>query len=222
MDRDRVKAFSEKVFASMAGAMTAGMAYVGVKTGLFSAMAGAGSMSAAGIVEKTGLQARYVEEWLKGMTTAGYLEHDPATDHYALPEELAYLLASGGTDHFMGGLFLVVPVQLRAAPQVADAFRTGGGVPFEAYGPDLVEAIDLMSAGIYEQRFASHRLGKMPDVVKRLEGGGRVLDVAADQAAWAGRSPGLSRSARSLDWTRTQPRSSEPAPLLAARNGSGS
>jgi hypothetical protein len=55
----------------MAGAMTAGMAYVGVKTGLFSAMAGAGSMSAAEIVAKTGLQARYVEEWLKGMTTAG-------------------------------------------------------------------------------------------------------------------------------------------------------
>lgn len=50
-------------------------------------------------------------------------------------------------------------------------------MPFEAYGPEMVEAIDLMSAGIYEQRFASHWLGKMPDVVKRLEGGGRVLDV---------------------------------------------
>jgi hypothetical protein len=45
MDRDLVKAYSDKVFASMAGAMTAGMAYVGVKTGLFSAMAGAGPMS---------------------------------------------------------------------------------------------------------------------------------------------------------------------------------
>ena len=50
----------------MAGAMTAGMGYVGVKAGLSSAMAGAGSMSAAEIVVKTGLQARYVEEWLKG------------------------------------------------------------------------------------------------------------------------------------------------------------
>jgi len=177
MDRDKIKACSDKVFSTMAGAMAAGMAYVGVKTGLFSAMAGAGPMAAAEIAAKTGLNARYVEEWLKGMTTAGYLEHDPEADRYVLPDELAYLLASEGTDHFMGGLFLVAPVLLRMAPQVAEAFRTGGGVPFDAYGPDLVEAIDLMSAGIYEQRFASHWLGKMPDVVKRLEGGGRVLDV---------------------------------------------
>jgi hypothetical protein len=177
MDRDKIKAYSDKVFASMAGAMTAGMVYLGVKTGLFSAMAGAAPMSTADVVAKTGLNARYVEEWLKGMATAGYLEHDPTSDRYVLPEELAYLLASEGTDHFMGGLFLVAPVLLRVAPQVAEAFRAGGGVPFEAYGPDMVEAIDLMSAGIYEQRFASQWLGKMPDVVKRLEGGGRVLDV---------------------------------------------
>jgi hypothetical protein len=177
MDRDQVKAYSDKVFASMAGAMTAGMAYVGVKTGLFSAMAGAGPMSAAEIVEKTGLNARYVEEWLKGITTAGYLEHDPATDRYVLHEELAYLLASEGTDHFMGGLFLVAPILLRVAPQVAAAFRAAGGVPFEAYGSDMVEAIDLMSAGIYEQRFASQWLGKMPDVVKRLERAGCWLRI---------------------------------------------
>ena len=171
MDRDKIRANSDKVFATMAGAMIAGMAYVGVKTGLFSAMAGAGPMSAAEIVAKTGLNARYVEEWLKGITTAGFLEHDPESDRYLLTDEFAYLLASEGTDHFMGGLFLVAPVLLRAAPQVAEAFRAGGGVPFEAYGPEMVEAIDLMSAGIYEQRFASQWLGKMPDVVKRLEGG---------------------------------------------------
>ena len=177
MDRDRVKAFSEKVFASMAGAMAAGMAYVGVKVGLFAAMASEGPMSAAEVATKTGLHTRYVEEWLKGMTAAGYLEHDPAADRYMLPDELAYLLASEGTDHFMGGLFHAVPVLLRFAPQVAEAFRTGGGVPFDAYGPDMVEAVDLMSAGLYEQRFASTWLDKLPDVVKRLEDGGRVLDV---------------------------------------------
>jgi len=177
MDRDRIKGFADKAFASMAGAMAAGMAYVGVRTGLFAAMAGQGPMTAAEVVTKTGLHARYVEEWLKGMTTAGYLEHDPAADRYMLPDEHAYLLASEGTDHFMGGLFHVVPVLLRVAPQVAEAFRTGGGVPFEAYGPDMVEAIDMMSAGLYEQRFASMWLGKLPDVVKRLEDGGRVLDV---------------------------------------------
>lgn len=169
--------FADKAFGSIAGAMAAGMAYVGVKTGLCAAMAGEGPMSAAEVVTKTGLHTRYVEEWLNGMTTAGYLEHDPVADRYMLPEELAYLLASEGTDHSMGGLFHAVPVMLWVAPQVAEAFRTGGGVPFEAFGSNLVEAVDPMSAGQYEQRFASHWLGKLPGVVRRLEDGGRVLDV---------------------------------------------
>ena len=33
MDRDKVKNFADKVFGDMAGAMTAGMGYVGVRPG---------------------------------------------------------------------------------------------------------------------------------------------------------------------------------------------
>ena len=62
-------------------------------------------MQASEVVDATGLQARYVEEWLKGMTASGYLEYNDGADTYLLPEEHAFLLASEGTDHFMGGLF---------------------------------------------------------------------------------------------------------------------
>ena len=42
MDKDKVKAFADKVFTDMAGAMAAGMGYVGTRTGLFRVMAGKG------------------------------------------------------------------------------------------------------------------------------------------------------------------------------------
>lgn len=177
MDKERVKAFVEKVFGDMAGAMTSGLGFIGVKTGLFRAMAGKGPLSAAQIVALTRLQPRYVEEWLKGMTCAGYLEHDPSADTYALPEEHAYLLASDGTDHYMGGLFLMAPPLLRVAPQVAEAFAKGGGVPFEEYGDDGIAALDLVNRGQYENRLASQWLQALPDVVRRLESGGRMLDL---------------------------------------------
>ena len=48
MDKDKVKTFADKVFADMAGAMTAGMGYVGTKTGLFRSMAGKGPMHVDG------------------------------------------------------------------------------------------------------------------------------------------------------------------------------
>jgi hypothetical protein len=78
MDKDKIKSFADKVFADMAGAMTAGMGYLGTKTGLFRVMAGKGPLRAEEVARQSGLQTRYVEEWLKGMTCAKYLEYDPA------------------------------------------------------------------------------------------------------------------------------------------------
>lgn len=176
MDKERIKAFTGKVFGDMAGAMSAGMAYVGVKTGLFRAMAGKGPMTAAALVAATGLQARYVEEWLRGMASGGYLDHDAANDTYALPDEHAFMVASDETDHFMGGLFCMVPVLMRAAPKVAEAFRTGGGVRFEEFGREGIEALDLLNRGQYEQRFASHWLKALPEATAKLEAGARALD----------------------------------------------
>lgn len=176
-DKERVKTFVEKVFGDMAGAMTSGLGFVGVKTGLFRAMAGKGPMTPDQVVDLTKLQPRYVEEWLKGMACAGYLEHDAAANTYDLPEEHAYLLASDGTDHYMGGLFCMAPVLLRVAPKVVEAFQKGGGVPFEDYGADGIEALDLVNRGQYEHRLAAHWLKSLPDLVQRLESGGRALDL---------------------------------------------
>ncbi len=176
MNKDKVKGFVDKVYGDMAGAMTVAMAYVGTKTGLFRAMAEKGPLRPPDVVAITGLHPRYVEEWLSGMAAAGYLEYDPAQQTFRLPDEHAFLLASEGTDHFMGGLFCFAPVLFAAAPKVADAFRTGGGVRFADFGPDCTVALDLMNGGQYEQRLCGYWLAKLPQVLERLQGGGRVLD----------------------------------------------
>ena len=161
----------------MAGAMAAGMAYVGVKTGLFRAMASGKAMTAGDVANISGLTPRYVEEWLKGMVAAGYLDYDAAAQTYTLPEEHAYFLASDDTDHFLGGLFAMVPPLMRVAPDVARAFAEGGGVRFEHFGPDCVSALDLINRGMYESRFTDYWLKSLPEAAARLAAGGRALDV---------------------------------------------
>ncbi len=177
MDRERAKQAADKLFRDMAGAMTAGMVYVGTRTGLFRAMHGKGPMRLDDVVRASGLQPRYVEEWLKGMAAAGYLAYDPAAESYTLSDEHAYFLASEGTDHFAGGMFEMVPVLMRVAPKVAQAFRAGGGVPFEEFGPDCVTALDLINRGMYEHRFTDYWLKPLPEVIAKLQAGGRMLDV---------------------------------------------
>jgi 2-polyprenyl-3-methyl-5-hydroxy-6-metoxy-1,4-benzoquinol methylase len=186
VDRQKAKEALDQVFRDMAGAMTAGMVHVGVKTGLFRAMANRGAMSAEAVIKASKLQPRYVEEWLKGMVASGYLAYDPAAHTYTLSEEHAYFLASDDTDHFVGGLFAMVPPLLRVAPQVAKAFAEGGGVQFEHFGPDCVSALDLINRGQYESRFADYWLKSLPDTAARLAAGGRALDVGCGSGAVCG------------------------------------
>jgi len=174
MDKERQKQAIDRVLRDMAGAMTAGLAFVGTRTGLFRAMAGKGAMTLDDVVKASGLQRRYVEEWLKGMTSAGYLDYQD--DKYTLPDEMAYFVAGDGTDHFVGGMWEMVPVMARVAPKVAEAFRKGGGVPFEEFGPDCVHALDLINRGQYEERLASYWLKSLPEVLAKLQSGGRALD----------------------------------------------
>lgn len=177
VDKDKAKQALDKVFRDMAGAMAAGMVYVGVKAGLWRAMAGKGPLAAAEVVRLSKLQPRYVEEWLKGMAAAGYLDYEPKAGTFSLSEEHAYFLASDDSDHFVGGLFAMVPPLLRIAPDVARAFAEGGGVRFEDFGPECVSALDLINRGQYEARFADYWLKSVPDVVEKLRAGGRALDV---------------------------------------------
>jgi 2-polyprenyl-3-methyl-5-hydroxy-6-metoxy-1,4-benzoquinol methylase len=181
--RARAKAALDQVFRDMAGAMAAGMVHVGVRTGLFKSMSGKGPMTVQQVVDDSKLKKRYVEEWLRGMVSAGYLSYDPAAHTYALSEEHAYFLASDDTDHFVGGLFAMVPPLMRVAPQVEKAFSQGGGVQFGDFGADCVQALDLINRGQYEARFADYWLKSMPDVAARLGAGGRALDVGCGSGA---------------------------------------
>jgi len=177
MDKDKVRAFTQKCFQDMAGAMTAGLAYVGTRTGLFRAMAHRGPMTLEAVVQASGLEPRYVDEWLKGMVSAGYLDFDPELGSYELPDEHAFLLASDGTDHFAGGLFFMAPTLLAAAPKVADAFAAGGGVEFPDYGAEGRQALDLINRGNYQHRLVNYWLKALPDVIDQLEAGVHALDV---------------------------------------------
>jgi ubiquinone/menaquinone biosynthesis C-methylase UbiE len=177
MDKERIGKFANAVYRDMAGAMAIGMGYLGLKSGLFEAMKDGERISAAELAEKTGLTPRYVEEWLDGMTTAGWLEHDADSGTFAMPKEHGFLLASEGTDHYMGGLFLAGPSLFSQAPDVAQAFRDGGGVHFDAFDEDWIEALDLMNGGAYRHRLASYWMKQLPEIEERLASGGRALDI---------------------------------------------
>ena len=211
MDKEKSTRFMLKVVGDVATAMATGLLVVGDRAGLFKHMAAAGPLSAAALAERSGVLERYVEEWLAAMAGAGYVEYDAAGDHFTLPAEHAQFLTDPGSEFYLGGLYGSVPGLLGMAPKLAQAFQTGSGISFADFGADMPQMLEVMNRPVYEARLVRHWLPAMPDVVARLQAGGRALDVGCGtgvvpltlaKAFPAATVAGLDLDSRSIDIAR--------------------
>lgn len=177
MDRNRSNLFMQKVIGDLGTAMAGALVFVGDKVGLFKAMAGAGPLSVDALSTKTGIHARYVEEWLSAMVCSGYVEFDPDTQSYLLPDEHAVFFDNPSAETYLGGMFAGLPGLMGMAPRLVDAFQRGEGVSFAEFGEGLPVALEQMTRTGYENRLVRSWLPTMPEVVRRLQAGGRAIDV---------------------------------------------
>ncbi|GAA4413499.1 class I SAM-dependent methyltransferase [Quisquiliibacterium transsilvanicum] len=177
MDKERAQRFMHKVIGDVATTLSGALVLVGDSTGLFRAMAGAGPLSADEVAQRSGVHPRYAQEWLGAMTCSGYVEHDPATDRFELPDEHAMYLTDPQSEAWLLGMFTGLPAMMAMAPRLADAFRSGGGVPFAEFGEALPVALEQMNRSVYESRLVRTWLPAVPAAVERLQAGGRAIDV---------------------------------------------
>jgi 2-polyprenyl-3-methyl-5-hydroxy-6-metoxy-1,4-benzoquinol methylase len=185
LDQEKLEAFVERIVLDVGTAMRGGLMYIGDRLGIFAALAQSGPVTAAELAHETGLDERYLREWLGSMATAEYLEHDSDGDTYFLPPEHALPLADEEFPFFTGGLVQMVVPTVTVAPQVAEAFKTGGGVTQDQYLPDMYEAIERLTAPWYTHHLVQTWIPAMPDVQRKLEAGGSACDVGCG----SGRAP---------------------------------
>jgi SAM-dependent methyltransferase len=110
------------------------------------------------------------------MVTGGIVEYDAALGTYVLPAEHATLLA-GPTSRNLSSMAAFFPLLSRVLPDVSEAFRTGGGVPYSAYQPDFTELQDQRSRPRYEEFLCERYLAQAEGLPARLEAGIRVADI---------------------------------------------
>jgi len=229
MDKARSQAFMMKVVSDLATATAVSLVYVGDRVGLFKAMAGAGPLTREALEQRTGIHPRYLEEWLAAMFCAGYLEHDAQADTWRLPDEHAVFFASPASEYYLGGLFKGAPALAAMAPKVAEAFETGQGIAFQAYGEGEPVAIEQMNRAVYEVRLVKQWMPALPRVVERLRAGGRAIDVGCGtgvvpvllaQAFPEARVAGLDFDARSIEIARENARDAGVGGRVEFKHGS--
>lgn len=175
VDRDRAEQFLEQLVGFYSGGLLALMIDVGDRTGLFAAAA-EGPASAAELAKRAGLNERYVREWLGAMVTGGIFDYDSDAETYSLPSWRAACLTGPGQGN-LAHLSGIVRFLGKNVPDVAKAFRDGGGVPYDKYFPAFTDFADGVSRGTYEELLASQWVPLHPGLSERLTAGARVADI---------------------------------------------
>src|SRR5690606_17227112 len=114
---------------------------------------------------------------------AGHVTYDPASGRFELPAEHAAVLADEGGLAFQGGGLESMAAFWMAADRIAEAFRTGAGVPWGEQDPRMFSGTNRFFGPLYRGSLEQEWLPALDGVVERLREGARVL------AAGCGRGP---------------------------------
>jgi 2-polyprenyl-3-methyl-5-hydroxy-6-metoxy-1,4-benzoquinol methylase len=176
VDTAATEEFAFKLVETITGSLLTSLIEIGRRTGLFE-LAAAGPATSAELAERGGLHERYVREWLAAMATAGIFEYDATNGRFWLPIEHAAVL-TGDTYDNLGPLAYLVSAITRRSEAVATCFLDGGGVPWEAYLPEMHDVMDVLWQPMYRDILVQQILPLAPGLVDKLDAGTQAADVA--------------------------------------------
>jgi SAM-dependent methyltransferase len=159
-------------FEHLPGLFAVTLLQIGRRTGLLEAVLAEGG-TAQEVGHRAGADHRNAEEWLRGMTAAGYLTHSDgrfeATDmtRMTFGPQFPFSVTS-----ILDGLW--------GAPRVYDdviaAIRTGSGIPGERLAP--YAPFVGVNTPTYEMALVADWIAAVPGLGDRLAEGARVAEVA--------------------------------------------
>jgi SAM-dependent methyltransferase len=189
-DLDAREALAERLVDATTHALETLSVHLGLELGLYQALADLGAATETEVAAHTGIAARYAREWLEQQATAGYLtcddpEHPAEQRRYRLPAGHAEVLLDADSLYHAGPLAATFAGVAGVLPQLPEAYRSGGGVPYAAYGQPMRRGIAALNRPMFLHQLASSWLPAMPDLNQRLRSAppARVLDLGCGLGA---------------------------------------
>jgi 2-polyprenyl-3-methyl-5-hydroxy-6-metoxy-1,4-benzoquinol methylase len=158
--------------------------YLGTRLGLYARLQARGPSTPAELAAAAGIAERYAREWLEQQAVAGLLAVDDAARpagerRYRLPPAHAGVLANAEHPAHVAPFGAMMAGIGGALERVVEAYRTGAGVPFEAYGAAMREGQGAINRPAFVQDLTGAWLPAIPDLHRRLgaDPPARVADV---------------------------------------------
>ena len=176
IDADRMKETIRLVYGTMQGALTAAMVHLGDRLGLYRELSERGPATSAELAERTGLDERWLREWLRQQGAADVLQFD-ADERFSLSPEATAVLADEDHPAFAGGVFSQLPSTMAVLERLPEAFESGLGLPYDAFGADGARGVERGFAPWYRNFLVPVAIPRLEGVKAGLEAGASVADV---------------------------------------------
>jgi SAM-dependent methyltransferase len=176
-----------RLFNSTIGAFDLVNVYLGERLGLYSALAEGGPQTVDALALRAGVHERYAREWLEHQAATGLLDTDgtDSTRTFALPEAHQEVLLDKRSLNYVAPFARMLVAIGRRVDGIADAYRSGGGVPWADYGEDMITAQADVNRPMFEQLLAAEWLPAVPSIEAALTAGGANAADIACGAGWS-------------------------------------
>lgn len=175
-DVDKLRDYAKQVFGHLDGAVTSAMIGIGDALGLYRALADAGPCSPDELAGRCGLSERWVREWLHNQAAAEVIEHLGA-GRFALSPEAVCVLADEDHPAFSCGMFAQLPAQMAVAAKLPQSFRSGIGLPYDAFGPEGARGVERGFAPWVKNFLVPFGVPAVEGLQGALSAGVQVADV---------------------------------------------
>lgn len=177
--------FADRVFASALGAAEIYSIHIGDRLGFYRGLVPEG-MTSTGLAAATGADERYVREWLEQQAIYGILdvdltEGDPV---FTLPDSHRQVLSDKSNGFYLAPLARMLTTAGENMALLLDAYRSGGGVSWAAFGQDMRESQADMNHAFFDNDLVDvfAGLGPVHELMSRR--GAKVADVGCG-AGWS-------------------------------------
>jgi ubiquinone/menaquinone biosynthesis C-methylase UbiE len=188
-DEAQAAELNGRLFVATVEAIELAAVVLGDRLGLYKALADRGPQTAAELARATGINPRYAREWLEQQAVAGFIaveeDGDDEARRYSLPRAHAPVLLD--PDHPLYALPLaeLVPMLGKVDDQLTEAFHTGAGVPYAAYGIHDIQA--AFTRPLFVNLLAKEWVPAIPELHERLQADppARVVEIGCGEGVAA-------------------------------------
>jgi len=206
---------ADRLFTSVLGTLDVLTVHIGDQFGLYDLLHRDGPLTVNEVAHRSGMHPRYAREWLEQQTVAGLIDVDDPTREagsrrYSISDDHAAVLSDPDSLWFFTPFARMIAAAAMQLPALQDAYRSGGGVGWSAFGPLMRTAQAEANRPLYLGPLGSEWMPAIPEAHRALREGGSVADVGCGEG-WSSIGMALAYPTARVDGYDVDPASIEAA-----------